>query len=713
MDVAVFLSPATLAASAVVFLCGWAAITLRNSSDRLAEVPKLYYIREQVARKTAERDIIEQRLNELRAEIATADREKAELAVLCQQKELRALELADIEAKIASLAEDRCKIEEVQTQLAAALDQFSQIGQDVVDVEAKKSALDATIQELQVQHGQLADTITRLTSEKETLAREVARAKQGNEDAHRVLEQTKAELSDLQHRKQAEMTNLSDAQQALNGMKGELAAVEGSIGRLSQEQRDLANAITAASAEHQTINTELATLRSQAEGQQREIKRLNDEVTEAAARREREEVAVTELRHQRDALHGEIEMLKKVVGSLGSGRGPRTRDETKGILADLLIVPAALKRANPSIKRLEEREALSDVRTHLAKQGLDFSDRVINAFHTSLKISPISPLTVLAGISGTGKSELPRQYATALGVPFFQLAVQPRWDSPQDLFGFYNYLEHRYKPTELVRVMVHLDTRFWSEQAAPYKNHMALVLLDEMNLARVEYYFSEFLSRLEVRRDREDEPAAEIELELGQLSDDFNKKLYPVPRLLFVGTMNEDESTQTLSDKVVDRANVIRFARPRKLVSAIANSKEVESSNHDRMLPFNIWQSWLRRDLPGGGDRLDEWLTTLNGYMEALGRPFGHRMSQAIRAYVVNHPSSLVGKSAEPMADQLEMRLFPKLRGVDPQEGDNRSALDGIRKFIDGELGDADLSEAFEIARNRDLFLWRGVDRKL
>jgi hypothetical protein len=133
MDVAVFLSPATLAASAVVFLCGWAAITLRNSSDRLAEVPKLYYIREQVARKTAERDIIEQRLNELRAEIATADREKAELAVLCQQKELRALELADIEAKIASLADDRDKIEEVQTQLAAALDQFSQIGQDVVD----------------------------------------------------------------------------------------------------------------------------------------------------------------------------------------------------------------------------------------------------------------------------------------------------------------------------------------------------------------------------------------------------------------------------------------------------------------------------------------------------------------------------------------------------------------------------------------------------
>src|SRR3974390_2118826 len=105
-------------------------------------------------------------------------------------------------------------------------------------------------------------------------------------------------------------------------------------------------------------------------------------------------------------------------------------------------------------------------------------------------------------------------------------------------------MEKKYKPTELVRLMVHLDPKNWPEEATAYNDHMALVLLDEMNLARVEYYFSEFLSRLEVRRGSETEPAAEIELDLGQGSA---KKVYPVPRLLFVGTMNEDESTQTLS----------------------------------------------------------------------------------------------------------------------------------------------------------------------
>jgi hypothetical protein len=94
MDVAILYSPAAYAAAAVLFLCCWAAVALRNASDRLIEVPKLHYLREQVARKAAERDTIEQRLSELRAEIAVADREKAELAILRQEKEQRLLELA-------------------------------------------------------------------------------------------------------------------------------------------------------------------------------------------------------------------------------------------------------------------------------------------------------------------------------------------------------------------------------------------------------------------------------------------------------------------------------------------------------------------------------------------------------------------------------------------------------------------------------------------
>ena len=607
MDVAILYSPATYAAAGVVFLCCWAALVSRNAADRLIEVPKLHYLREQVARKAAERDTIEQKISELRAELATADREKAELAILRQEKEQRSLELAGIEEKLASLDQDRAKINEVEGQLASAFDRLSLANQGIVDAETKKATLDAAVQGLARQQAQLADRVAELTAQQEDLTRGVARAKQELDVAERTADRATADLRILEQHHAAEAAALTEVRQSVERLKGEGAAIEGSIDRLASEKEDLVQAITIATAEHRTIEEELATLRSRAEGQQREIQRLGEEAAEAAAKRERDEAATTELRHQRDALHGEIEMLKKVLASLEGKVGPKTVAEAEETLADLLVVPGALNRASARIARLGEAEALNQVRTHLRDQGLEFSERVVNAFHTSLKISSISPLTVLAGISGTGKSELPRQYATAIGIPFFQLAVQPRWDSPQDLFGFYNYLEHRYKPTELVRVMVHFDTRFWPKRAEPYKDHMALVLLDEMNLARVEYYFSEFLSRLEVRRDKEDEPAAEIELELGHLPEGFSKKLYPVPRLLFVGTMNEDESTQTLSDKVVDRANVLRFARPRKLVSPMVNEGTERVSGQDKWLPFSVWKSWLRRDAPGGGDTLDNW----------------------------------------------------------------------------------------------------------
>ena len=93
----------------------------------------------------------------------------------------------------------------------------------------------------------------------------------------------------------------------------------------------------------------------------------------------------------------------------------------------------------------------------LEGHGLRFNDRVLRAFHTSLKVADVSPLVVLAGISGTGKSELPRRYAEAMGIQFLNIAVQPRWDSPQDMFGFYNYLEGRYRATELARALVQMD----------------------------------------------------------------------------------------------------------------------------------------------------------------------------------------------------------------------------------------------------------------
>jgi hypothetical protein len=351
---------------------------------------------------------------------------------------------------------------------------------------------------------------------------------------------------------------------------------------------------------------------------------------------------------------------------------------------------------------------------------LIFPERVLYAFHTSLKAGDISPLVVLAGISGTGKSELPRHYADGMGMHFLLIAVQPRWDSPQDLFGFYNYLEKRYKATELARALVQFElfnkTTWKLPQDAKIddrSDRMLLVLLDEMNLARTEYYFSEFLSKLETRRavnegKEEDRARAEIELDTGRLLDGQKAlRLYPGRNVLFVGTMNEDESTQALSDKVIDRASVLRFWRPKRTNPDAAESQPRPANDG---LTFENWKHWLKpiTDL-GPSSEVDGWIDQLNDAVTHVGRPFAYRVHKAIRAYAANYPRWVNAWHKRAMADQIEQRIFPKLRGIEPDLA--QDALLAIGRVIE-QLDDEPLLKAFrESWENQATFLFRGVVR--
>ncbi len=404
-------------------------------------------------------------------------------------------------------------------------------------------------------------------------------------------------------------------------------------------------------------------------------------------------------------------------------------------LDDLLKPPACLARGDADSgytpvlpgERPSEQEvdALQRVHAHLEESGLAFDQRVINAFHTSLKTAIISPLTVLAGVGGTGKSQLPRFYADAMGLHFLKIPVQPRWDGPQDLFGFYNYIEKRYKATDLARALVHLDRYNWPDQAKMFDDRVLLVLLDEMNLARVEYYFSEFLSRLEGRpldegADDEDlRRPAEIEIDVGRRGQP--KRVYAGQNVLFVGTMNEDESTLSLSEKVLDRANVLRFPKPKELKPDLPTvDKRPKARGY---LPKSRWtRHWTRRVTrmdDATRDRASRTVSEINATMDEMGRPFGHRMSQAILHYVANYPShrrETDGPEAidKALADQIELRILPRLRGVLVDE--QRPRLDALARVAES-LGDKALGDAIgsAIQKSRDtngLFVWRGFTRQ-
>lgn len=428
---------------------------------------------------------------------------------------------------------------------------------------------------------------------------------------------------------------------------------------------------------------------------------------------------------QLDTINSEItsrNVIKELIES------SRNQDDSRGevdpalALGNLLEIPPCLKGLEHERGHWSEMEAMEALSDHLKQLGLQFSRRILYAFHTNLKISDVCPLVVLAGISGTGKSELPRRYSEALGIHFLQVAVQPRWDSPQDLFGFYNYLEQNYRATELAQAMVCLDEHNWPEQAESYKNRLLMVLLDEMNLAKVEYYFSEFLSRLEARKsvnagDQYSRRPVEISLELGSKSSNGDKqRVYPTPNILFVGTMNEDESTQSISEKVIDRAPVIRFARP-KILSRVPPSTPQISNNS--FLPEVLWKAWHSDHSalpPSIITDIETWIKRLNKALDGLGRPFGHRLNQAMMAYVANHPEVIDGghpsAAKRAFADQLEQRIFPKLRGLEMYDDRNIQNVNDILKLVREDLEDNELADAFEHAmNNRTLFTWMGVKR--
>jgi hypothetical protein len=246
------------------------------------------------------------------------------------------------------------------------------------------------------------------------------------------------------------------------------------------------------------------------------------------------------------------------------------------------------------------------------------------------------------------------------------------------------------------------------------KGRMLLVLLDEMNLARVEYYFSEFLSKLETRRTinsktAEGRSSASITFDMGALREgDTRYSTYPGSNVLFTGTMNEDETTQSLSDKVLDRANVLRFGRPRSLADKLKQEDLKHSA--DTSLSHAHWQRWIKEPDGTDMDAIRRDISALNEAMARVRKPFGHRVNQAIQAYVANYP--VIGSQGRnhAFADQIEQRIIPKLRGLDTQEREVRMALEEIGKVIDS-LEDAELSTEFESSRSGETFVWHGIDR--
>ena len=207
-------------------------------------------------------------------------------------------------------------------------------------------------------------------------------------------------------------------------------------------------------------------------------------------------------------------------------------------------------------------------------EKLYYDDKMMRSFVSGMASSK---LIILEGLSGTGKSSLPREFSGYIdntqyislehylendrpkNTKTFLASVQATWRDRTDVLGFYNDFSHVFKETETLK-------RLYEASYTPEKFN--LMVLDEMNLSRVEYYFADFLSVME----HTDHKEWKISLMPSLASADAPRKFYEKPNgdiegslvipenTWFIGTANKDDSTFTITDKVYDRAFVIEFS---------------------------------------------------------------------------------------------------------------------------------------------------------
>ena len=634
-----------------------------------------------VAAREAELLDLESRKNALEQDIRGLEPRTLERDRLEAEAEYWKSQVEAAKAEHAGLGAMRSEVEQVREDYRQALEKLAetqtQLGEAKGDLEDARGRAEA------------------VERQREGTEREIEDRGQALEALHREVDEAKA----LATKEQAELT---EARRALEEVQERQFSLLREVEALEGRRRDLLETLQHEEGKLEAVKEELESLADK----RKEYREVEDRLRDLVPN-------VDRLQSDEARLNARIAQQEAELEGTGEGEDRA--------LEDLLSPPDCLVVTDGGTDRpsTDENEitALERVRKHLQDSGFDFHDRQVMAFHTSLKTAAISPLTVLAGISGTGKSQLPRIYAEAMGMHFLKLPVQPRWDGPQDLFGFYNYIERRYRATELSRALVHLDSHNWWEQASPFEDRMLLVLLDEMNLARVEHYFSEFLSRLEGRpldngaMNETSRAPSEIEIDVSRQGQ--TRRVYVGQNVLFVGTMNEDESTQSLSDKVLDRANLMRFPKPEELKAELPKSTPGKWRGY---LPKSRWRGWIqeasqhKEGFPF--QRALDYVQRINAIMDELGRPFGHRTGQAILHYAANYPGRQKPNALEAaIGDQIELRILPRLRGVPKEE--HQQTLEKLHVFVERELADSELAKALDPSSdNSDLFIWRGLTRR-
>ena len=305
---------------------------------------------------------------------------------------------------------------------------------------------------------------------------------------------------------------------------------------------------------------------------------------------------------------------------------------------------------------LDQQSIIDHVSSYIQSKGFFYEKKDLINFFLSLKTKPF---VILSGISGTGKTKIVQWFAESLGATeengqFTLIPVRPDWSDSSDLLGYVN-LQGEFQERPLIKVLENADAN---------PNRPYFVVLDEMNLARVEYYFSDFLSVIESRKWKDGKIVTS-----PVIPESITNKHITIPSNVYIiGTVNMDETTHPLSKKVLDRANTIEFNTVNldyfNFLMDI-EEKEAEVVSNSSLATEYLHLKECFKENEDLVRNISTILIEINKSLESVGAQVGYRIRDEICFYMAYNEKGKLLSFDEAFDYQIYQKILPRLAGSD------------------------------------------------
>ncbi|RFB18582.1 hypothetical protein DZB84_03615 [Bacillus sp. HNG] len=329
-------------------------------------------------------------------------------------------------------------------------------------------------------------------------------------------------------------------------------------------------------------------------------------------------------------------------------------------------------------KLLSANEVVTHIDKYIKSKGFYYEkEEIINLF-LALKTKPF---VILSGISGTGKTKIVQWFSESIGATesngqFKLIPVRPDWNDGSDLLG-YRDIKGDFVEGPLTKVIKEAMVN----PTLPY-----IVLLDEMNLARVEYYFSDILSVMESRRWEDGELVTSI-----LISDEIAETNISLPlNLYIIGTVNMDETTHPFSKKVLDRANTIEFNEIHldflDFLNELPEISPIKIGNRT-LLGEYLHLKDVYVENPELIEKTTKELVRLNEILKPIGAQVGYRVRDEICFYIAYSQAANLFSFEQALDRCILQKILPRVAGSDTRV---EEVLNNLYKFCTNRLFDED-----------------------